>query len=1346
MRLPQHVYDKNVLQDEPFLSLFEIRRNSKPSRSVNWNAIIAEGFNHSDDNQAAVSAWLQLAFPLTPGQASHAEVQLSADTDELHVFIEFYWKLFLGSFERNIKKSETEARQFLQREQAVRGYRDRRPRKQGGRCVGGTKVSTGRGANSLPSTQHPRRSGKSLRKRHTPDDAYDAEASQEEDDAPIAIAVPSTELLVRDTIIFLPQPEENGNTTRGSADDTNATTLHLDSPPEIARHRSTSDGPSGHQEEFLAFTNKTSRALMVPEVALVHETTRNKLAGYKRKAVSEFPSGSSPPSPSGHDTCSAAAVIRSREGVCDDELTSLTELSSDETSIDPELPTECPDPEASIQKDVNNAVSGNLRRPRRTASNVQNLSKIMQMENKHEEHLRRGYLNISENSSSDCESDSRKQLPTRAKVQSMPCMKKTKTSTTTHVHDSLNDFHPAPQVDVSSLAVVSSPIGQEPVATGRMAHELNTSSRDSLKVPPNYPSKGKSPASTIRGKRSKQCVPEHPGRPAKCSRCNTEETRGTLASVMMMKPVIPENQRRGSARLQQVELQPDADRDRHTRRPARVLGEPLSHGSLHLSPESPKRARSPAVVQGGTHNASNLTTTLPSRAARKRSRAAFEGLSDQHSFLEETTADSTHRDIAKLPKRHTPHKRTPLTNMPAQLDKRSKQHLTLTDVDTVIRQAAVEAQMQKAETAGVTSDWEDEDDADFQDRWADSSDDDITVEEALTSQSSLTGEENTLLVAPPGDVPAYVPPVVHAQARRPRLPVKPPIWAQSRQEVCESFDWFRSYQGGVYFLKDMVKGYLLSAFSSSRDIFAHDGRLIISHGGGKAESLHTREGHSEQHEADDQLADDKSVRALLNTCALQRPIALLVDDKYSLFPFDLAADGYTYVVLGFYHIAHAWAERQPAQNSRGYVVRYKFAFHWCEQQGKPWWISSELSCSNTQPDSSVNCNAYEMQPVSAESTSCNQTHWKCPKCNTMSPIVYAQGWMCLQPRCVAFWKTKNSVQYQDLEYAASFLCMLGCNHDKLEDLRPPLPVTKVLDGITTSRVFCKGWHCVQCGRLSSRYKWEHWECQNCGTTHKVTGRRREPKEFWRQKGPDAFLNHCIAVDSGIIVSSAQLYNYGKGYGAYYSYILPQNRGRIFLITGNPLANSEANTIFEEYQEQAANGKLLFRRWPLRSHKCRGTLLTNYFSQNSGEPYQYVGGTDNTVPWESAPTAVRHALALIERRMKNALGMPSPFNEVLSASYMEKQKMAFHSDSERGLGPVVASLSLGSSAYMHFRLHTQYSNESGRGSSRNALTLFLRHGDVLVMAGDGVQKYYEHTVVPLNFRIAATARFIGNQNA
>ena len=40
------------------------------------------------------------------------------------------------------------------------------------------------------------------------------------------------------------------------------------------------------------------------------------------------------------------------------------------------------------------------------------------------------------------------------------------------------------------------------------------------------------------------------------------------------------------------------------------------------------------------------------------------------------------------------------------------------------------------------------------------------------------------------------------------------ILAQSRQELCESFEWFRSYHSGVYFTGGYVKGYLLSAFAS----------------------------------------------------------------------------------------------------------------------------------------------------------------------------------------------------------------------------------------------------------------------------------------------------------------------------------------------------------------------------------------------------------------------------------------------------------------------------------------------------------------------------------------------------
>ncbi|KAJ7056817.1 hypothetical protein C8F01DRAFT_1155176 [Mycena amicta] len=52
--------------------------------------------------------------------------------------------------------------------------------------------------------------------------------------------------------------------------------------------------------------------------------------------------------------------------------------------------------------------------------------------------------------------------------------------------------------------------------------------------------------------------------------------------------------------------------------------------------------------------------------------------------------------------------------------------------------------------------------------------------------------------------------------------MNPPIWA-------------KSYQGGVYFSGGEARGYLLGVFGAPRDRFAHDGKLIISHGRGKAE-------------------------------------------------------------------------------------------------------------------------------------------------------------------------------------------------------------------------------------------------------------------------------------------------------------------------------------------------------------------------------------------------------------------------------------------------------------------------------------------------------------------------------
>ncbi|KAF8135406.1 hypothetical protein EV363DRAFT_1550177 [Boletus edulis] len=565
---------------------------------------------------------------------------------------------------------------------------------------------------------------------------------------------------------------------------------------------------------------------------------------------------------------------------------------------------------------------------------------------------------------------------------------------------------------------------------------------------------------------------------------------------------------------------------------------------------------------------------------------------------------------------------------------------------------------------------------------------------------------------------------------KPPVPVSPPIWAESRQEVCESVEYFRCYHSGVYSKDNIVKGYLLGAYSASRDVFRHDGKLIISHGGGKSESIIIVRGGPNRYQTDqDQEASDKTVRALLKTWKDRRPIVLLADDKYALFPCDLTSGRYTYVVLGLYWISHAWAECQSARDGSGRVVRWKFAFQWCEGQGDPWWLPQEMKDTMCLT-----------KGLSHTANTSGNPSIRCDKCQEQSPFVYTQGWMCLNPHCDMFWSIDGEDPKQ-LDYREEFLSLLPQKFERLPDITP-VRVMVSPGGVTTTYACSRGWHCSKCGRLSCRYKWEHWECSNCKYTHSINGRVRSPKEFWHQQPSKAFLHSQVKKDSGIITCRLEPINLGgnKGFTNRLTFILPHGRGKIHLILGTPLSNRDADEVFRLYQEQASTGELKLRRYPLRN-VARGLLLTNYFSQNSGEPYQYVGGSGQTVPFSEAPDCVRRALALIKERSSLALCTDIPFNEILSAGYMERQKMSFHSDSEKGLGPIVGSLSLGSAALMHFRPHV--SAEAPKAKCTHALTLVLRHGDVLIMDGDGVQKYYEHTVVPMNFRIAATARCIGS---
>jgi len=80
----------------------------------------------------------------------------------------------------------------------------------------------------------------------------------------------------------------------------------------------------------------------------------------------------------------------------------------------------------------------------------------------------------------------------------------------------------------------------------------------------------------------------------------------------------------------------------------------------------------------------------------------------------------------------------------------------------------------------------------------------------------------------------------------------------------------------------------------------------MSYSGGRAGSLSSKGDRAGARSAEDQLAEDKSVDALIHNYRAGTPIVLLVDDRYPLFPYDLGQQKICYIVLGWFMITHVW--------------------------------------------------------------------------------------------------------------------------------------------------------------------------------------------------------------------------------------------------------------------------------------------------------------------------------------------------------------------------------------------------------------------------------------------------------
>jgi alkylated DNA repair dioxygenase AlkB len=109
------------------------------------------------------------------------------------------------------------------------------------------------------------------------------------------------------------------------------------------------------------------------------------------------------------------------------------------------------------------------------------------------------------------------------------------------------------------------------------------------------------------------------------------------------------------------------------------------------------------------------------------------------------------------------------------------------------------------------------------------------------------------------------------------------------------------------------------------------------------------------------------------------------------------------------------------------------------------------------------------------------------------------------------------------------------------------------------------------------------------------------------------------------------------------------------------------------------------------HNGEAGARMNAFGMNFGMPYKFIASGDSR-SFEEAPAAVRTARSLLnwaQRVFVNDESGYQDFNEELVFGYMDGQKIKYHDDGEMGLGPRIATLSLGGAATMLLRVKPKY---------------------------------------------------------
>jgi alkylated DNA repair dioxygenase AlkB len=647
--------------------------------------------------------------------------------------------------------------------------------------------------------------------------------------------------------------------------------------------------------------------------------------------------------------------------------------------------------------------------------------------------------------------------------------------------------------------------------------------------------------------------------------------------------------------------------------------------------------------------------------------------------------------------------------------------------------------------------------------------------------------------------------------KKPAPSGQPEVWAEGRQELCETLHYYRAYQSGCYSTGGFARGFMFDKVAHERDYIDND--VVISRAGG---------GLVKDNESGRDQADQGPVVTALKNCMTHcNPVVILAGADNPHIP---SQPPHQYCVLDYFKPTHIWVEK----SGNGKIVRYRFEK--LNTHKKSWWSpeneEDQVELGSLDPPVERICNC----------------------CGELSMQIYLNGWMCLQPSCTTFWhimedmnfsshgKSKEPVEVE-LIYDPRFLKQKtpwpNDNFEYSLKYDGPQVSEHAVPGEDTSQSFSSGIVCPDCGRCNSRLAWAGWECStpNCNfkmlPRHSLVPARSLHERFWPLSDSYTMSRDTHVPLLELTISFAHGYRINR-------YQIPGLDGFITHMIANKTVveeNGGPNAMFEELQETDID----LRRRVMPNGQLKGDSHCCHFSVNYGMPYKFIAATAShsfdgaarpinatrsRLNWAAKYLAAQDTARLrlaqqtnrsLEegQRLKNYHEVlasqtkmvmeegndAEEFNEVLALGYFESQKMNYHDDGEFGLGPTVATLSLGAPGTMRIRMkdrHYHGASAAGvyddarpipgcsqyearlalqseldtlkasdpkaygarrkqipkelklkhSGHAKDVLKMELGHGDIVVMHGTELQKYYEHAVDHAGkLRFALTCRYI-----